>query len=284
MKKPKPIQILHVSRLVLFSLLILALFIARGDSGEVFRLTHKKEVLGYASNITIEDLLKTMNSSRTAEGAKPLSLNDQLNSSAQLKANDMAAKNYWSHIDPSGTQPWRWFKQVGYDYSSAGENLAYGFSDSDDINAAWMNSATHKANILGDYDDVGFGIANSSNYQGGASTIVVAHYGKLRSANTATSTPVSQSGSLSAATLAGEQTNAPSAFELIWQGHTPTFILISIGLVSGAAAGFALAHHAFMRQALREGRRFFARHPLFDVVVVSLSISIILTTTVGYLI
>lgn len=137
-------------------------------------------VLAYATSMSQNALLSSTNQQRAANGRAALSLNSSLNQAAQAKANDMAARNYWSHNTPEGNPPWIFIDQAGYAYQKAGENLAYGFATSEDTITGWMNSPTHKDNLLGsDYLDVGFGFANSSDYQStGPETIVVAMYGK----------------------------------------------------------------------------------------------------------
>lgn len=135
-------------------------------------------VLSYATSMNVSALLQETNIQRSQHGKTALALNGLLNQAAQQKANDMAARNYWSHTSPEGTQPWQVISSVGYVYTTAGENLAYGFATSADTVTGWMNSAGHRANVLStDFREVGFGIANSENYQGdGEQTIVVAMY------------------------------------------------------------------------------------------------------------
>lgn len=142
------------------------------------QLDARTQVLGYASNITVNGLLSGTNTERATAGISSLNLNTQLNSAAQGKANHMIANNYWAHTSPDGVTPWYWFDWAGYDYSMAGENLAYGFDTSSGVISGWMNSPGHRDNMLNaGYEDVGFGIANGSNYQGGQNTVVVAMYG-----------------------------------------------------------------------------------------------------------
>lgn len=136
------------------------------------------QVLGYASNITVSGLLSGTNSERAAAGKASLELDSKLNSAAQGKANHMIANNYWAHTSPDGVTPWYWFDWAGYDYLAAGENLAYGFDTSSGVINGWMNSQGHRDNLLNNsYEEVGFGIANGANYQGGPNTAVVALYG-----------------------------------------------------------------------------------------------------------
>jgi Cysteine-rich secretory protein family len=90
----------------------------------------------------------------------------------------MVARNYWSHNTPDGSPPWVFITAVNYEYQKAGENLAYGFDSSNTTITGWMNSPTHKANLLDTaFKEVGFGVANSESYQSnGQQTIIVAMY------------------------------------------------------------------------------------------------------------
>lgn len=140
----------------------------------------RKDVLGYATDISASSLLSGTNSQRVANGLGSLALNSLLSQAAQNKAADMAAKDYWSHTSPDGSTPWTFINAVGYSYQSAGENLAYGFATSSETITGWMNSPSHRENVLGsNYTEVGFGIVNTPNYQAsGPQTIVVAMYGQ----------------------------------------------------------------------------------------------------------
>lgn len=136
--------------------------------------------LAYATNTSVSGLLAATNQRRAANGAGGLTLNSQLNSAAQAKANDMVARNYWSHNTPDGQEPWVFINNTGYKYLKAGENLAYGFRDSDGTITGWMNSPSHKANMLDtSFTEVGFGFANSPDFNNsGEQTVVVAMYAK----------------------------------------------------------------------------------------------------------
>jgi hypothetical protein len=151
----------------------------------------KHSVLGYATDMSVQELFDDTNAQRTANGEGNLNINSQLDAAAQAKANDMVARDYWSHNTPDGQTPWTFITNAGYTYTTAGENLAYGFATSSDTITGWMNSAEHRANILNaGYKDVGFGIANSANYQGsGPETVVVAMYGSPAGNSVATAVP-----------------------------------------------------------------------------------------------
>lgn len=138
------------------------------------------QVLSFATNTSLTGLLNETNSQRQSANEPVLRTNAQLTAAAQAKANDMASRNYWSHVTPDGHQPWWFVTNAGYEYQSTGENLAYGFTTSQATVIGWMNSPGHRANILNaEYQDVGFGIANAESYQNdGQQTIVVALYGR----------------------------------------------------------------------------------------------------------
>ena len=71
----------------------------------------------------------------------------------------MFAENYWAHNSPSGKSPWVWFKEAGYSYVYAGENLAKDFGDTSRMMSAWMASPTHKDNIVNPkYTEIGLAV------------------------------------------------------------------------------------------------------------------------------
>lgn len=120
------------------------------------------------------------NAERLENNLPELKENEILNRAAQMKAEDMAKKSYFAHTSPEGITPWYWLGQVGYNYSYAGENLAVHFIDSQDVTEAWMNSPTHRANIIhGAYTEVGTGVATGM-YQGYETVFVAQVYGRPR--------------------------------------------------------------------------------------------------------
>jgi hypothetical protein len=134
-------------------------------------------VLGTSSNIAPVDLLNITNQVRQEHGLSPLQLDSELSQAASGKASDMFANNYWAHISPSGTTPWVFFKNSGYEYLYAGENLARGFSSASEVVNAWMASPSHRDNMLSaNYNDVGFAIATGS-LTGSDTVLVVEMFG-----------------------------------------------------------------------------------------------------------
>ncbi len=134
-------------------------------------------VLGRESTVTIGSLLDETNQARITDGEPALILNKQLSQAAHLKAQDMFAQQYWAHNAPDGTQPWKWFGDVQYNYAEAGENLAKNFTSSNAVVGAWLASPEHKANVLkSDYRDVGFAVVDGV-LNDKPTSVVVALYG-----------------------------------------------------------------------------------------------------------
>ena len=134
-------------------------------------------VLGIATSITAEELINLTNSKRAEQGLPTLTVNAVLSQAAQAKGADMIAKNYWAHTSPDGATPWGWFKNAGYKYLYAGENLARDFGDPQSLVNAWMNSATHRENIMSNrYKEIGIAVIHDT-FQGQPTTLVVQLFG-----------------------------------------------------------------------------------------------------------
>lgn len=135
------------------------------------------DVLGYATDIRVEQLLEGTNAKRKEAGLAPLVLDQRLSRAAALKAQDMFSDNYWAHNSPNGKTPWTFISMAGYHYRVAGENLAKNFSVSNGVVDAWMASPTHKDNIMRtDYKDIGFAVVNGQ-IGGEETTLVVQMFG-----------------------------------------------------------------------------------------------------------
>lgn len=101
-----------------------------------------------AKEINLENVVSLVNESRLEENLKPLLINPELSKIAQSKAQDMTKNHYFAHTSPEGINPWYWFGKNNYSYKYAGENLAINYDSAEEEHLAWMNSPTHKKNIL----------------------------------------------------------------------------------------------------------------------------------------
>jgi uncharacterized protein YkwD len=237
-------------------------------------------VLGASTNMSASSLLLSTNRERLTHNQDAIRLNDQLSSAAQAKANDMVAKDYWSHTTPSGQEPWAFVKKSGYTYFAAGENLAYGFNDADQAISGWMNSPEHRANLLNpDYQDVGFGIATSKDFQHhGKTMVIVAMYGQP-----------SALGAGDFSTIASTSpTNLPirnvARVQLITGGQAPWSLFVATVMMFTALLWFATRHVKAWKRVIVESEEFIWHHPLLDIVIVASAVAgFLLTRGVGFI-
>ena len=132
------------------------------------------------ASVAAAKLVLLTNETRQGSGTYGLIQNDLLTAAAQAKADDMAKKGYFSHVSPDGSPFWSWIQQAGYSYTYAGENLAINFSDSEDVIEAWLESPSHRANVLSNkFTEVGIAVAEGQ-YKGRLATFVVQMFGTPR--------------------------------------------------------------------------------------------------------
>jgi hypothetical protein len=159
-----------------------AFFLLGGLVLLTFIMTNLQTMLWQASDWLVGTILPAVvvletNEARQSDQLLRLRRNEQLDQAATLKAEHMAAGGYFAHYSPDGVSPWHWFSEVGYQYAHAGENLAVHFTDSRALVEAWLQSPTHRANIMNNqYLEIGVGTAEGE-YQGFKTIFVVQLFG-----------------------------------------------------------------------------------------------------------
>lgn len=84
--------------------------------------------------------------------------NPCLSLNAEERAKQIVNTDNFSHTDYTGKYlGWDFIEKCYKDVQKIGENLTINFSNPSEAHTALMNSPTHKANILGDYTDMGVG-------------------------------------------------------------------------------------------------------------------------------
>jgi hypothetical protein len=90
-----------------------------------------------------------INNYRQQNGLQPLKISDKLESAAEWMSADMAMKNYFSHTDSLGRDPFQRMTAYGYTYNTyKGENIAAGNNTASATFTQWKNSSGHNANML----------------------------------------------------------------------------------------------------------------------------------------
>ncbi|MGK2896225.1 MAG: CAP domain-containing protein [Candidatus Saccharimonadales bacterium] len=235
---------------------------------------HQGAVLGEFKDTTMDQLLAATNAERQKKGSEPLVLNTELSKAAALKAKDMFATQYWAHTSPTGTTPWVWFQEVGYDYSHAGENLARGFNSANGVVTAWMASTEHRDNLLDvNYKDVGFAVV-SGELEGEKTNVIVALYGA----------PSVIGASLSPTSVFASTTTAPlspiARLGVAVQSLTPAALGSIILLMF--TAGVALLAHAYRKKLPKSFQRSWrVHHGLYKAVGMTSLAVVILTLFSG---
>ena len=101
-----------------------------------------------ASASEADTIAALVNQARASAGLPGLIHNPAMDSVALQWANQMGAANSMTH-NPNYTT------QIPSGWSRAGENVAMGQPTPSEMHTAWMNSTPHRANILGDFTDIG---------------------------------------------------------------------------------------------------------------------------------
>lgn len=102
-----------------------------------------------ATAIESNALMAMINEERTNRNLNALFTNSALLKAASLKSQDMLARDFFAHVDPDGNYVWPKIIAAGYTpYKLLGENLAVDFSTAEGMIKAWLDSPTHRANLL----------------------------------------------------------------------------------------------------------------------------------------
>ena len=106
-------------------------------------------------------MLELVNEKRRAVGATALAWSDGLANVALNHSKDMIARNFFDHTNPDGQTVYERLSNAGI-MGLGGENIAYGPKTAEEVMELWMNSPSHKANILSTgYSKIGIGLAYS---------------------------------------------------------------------------------------------------------------------------
>ncbi|MEX1052491.1 MAG: CAP domain-containing protein [Patescibacteria group bacterium] len=192
-------KVLHNNALSLYLLFAVVLVL-------VFKVGPLSNILGYATDITVDKLYQLTNEQRVQNNLPLLIYNNQLSRAAEQKARDMFANNYWSHYSPSGSSPWDFISSQGYKYEVAGENLAKNFIFSNNVVDAWMASSSHRENLLrNDFSEVGFARVDGI-LDGQETTLIVQFFGKPAETKNSLTLPNETEEVVAAATAVGDNT------------------------------------------------------------------------------
>lgn len=102
------------------------------------------------------EIIKFINIERNKFNLPEIKYNSNLMQLAEIRIIDMKKQLYFSHVNPQGKNLKDFIKLVDYNYMIAGENLAMNYYNNEEVVQAWMESPTHRDNILrSNYNDIG---------------------------------------------------------------------------------------------------------------------------------
>lgn len=117
-----------------------------GEQSEELRISYEKEIFDLANTV------------RVRYGKVPLEWNDEVAEVARAHSEDMILNDFFDHDNLEGESPFDRMEKAGIEFRSASENIAQGQMDGIYAHEAWMNSAGHRSNILGDFTRLGVGV------------------------------------------------------------------------------------------------------------------------------
>ena len=94
----------------------------------------------------VSAVIDMMNKERGAAGLGQLVPDEGLMEAAAIRAAEI--RSSFAHTRPDGTSCFTVLDETGVSYLSAGENIALGQKDPQQVMTDWMNSPGHRANIL----------------------------------------------------------------------------------------------------------------------------------------
>jgi uncharacterized protein YkwD len=118
--------------------------------------TPTRTVTPDASEALAAQVIALTNQERASRGLAPLQANDALMRAAAAHSLDMATHNFVDHVGSDGSTPGQRITRASYAWQAYGENIAAGYATAQQVVAAWMGSAGHRANILNpDFQHIG---------------------------------------------------------------------------------------------------------------------------------
>lgn len=102
-----------------------------------------------------ENLIEAHNRLRKEAKLRTFTPSKKLQAAAEVQARDMAEHSKMSHEGTDGSTLTDRIKGQQYDYRRIAENVAYGKYTIDQVMEGWMNSESHRKNILGSFSQIG---------------------------------------------------------------------------------------------------------------------------------
>ena len=132
------------------------------------------EIDSSLQQIITQKIFEKTNAIRTSRGLSELAQNDDMDQLAQLHSDNMVEHNFYSHVDHQGKSPSQCADDSNFEWRRIAENIAQvpwhenvlkcgntrsAESISECVVEGWRNSPGHYANMIGEFDQLGVGVA-----------------------------------------------------------------------------------------------------------------------------
>ena len=132
------------------------------------------EIDSSLQQIITQKIFEKTNAIRTSRGLSELAQNDDMDQLAQLHSDNMVEHNFYSHVDHQGKSPSQRADDSNFEWRRIAENIAQvpwhenvlkcgntrsAESISECVVEGWRNSPGHYANMIGEFDQLGVGVA-----------------------------------------------------------------------------------------------------------------------------
>ena len=163
---------LQLSAVIVAGPVVVATSLAYGATN---RLDRAAEVDRHALRLTVpdnsdltpeqraaQDMLAIINLDRLQRGLAVYQWHDQIAQAAYAHSVDMAAHQRMRHVGSDGSDAGARLTRAGFDFITWGENIGAGFVEPQSLFDAWLNSPSHRNQLLGNFRFVGIGAVASS--------------------------------------------------------------------------------------------------------------------------
>ena len=132
------------------------------------------EIDSSLQQIITQNIFEKTNAIRTSRGLSELAQNDDMDQLAQLHSDNMGEHTFYSHVDHQGKSPSQRADDLNFEWRRIAENIAQvpwhenvlkcgntrsAESISECVVEGWRNSPGHYANMIGEFNQLGVGVA-----------------------------------------------------------------------------------------------------------------------------
>jgi uncharacterized protein YkwD len=100
------------------------------------------------ADVEVREFIRLVNARRKSIGCPELKWDDRIAAVAQRHSRDMVQRNFFSHRNPDGEDPFDRLRGANIEYSAAAESIASGPKTGREAFEAWLNSPGHRRNML----------------------------------------------------------------------------------------------------------------------------------------